>query len=318
VANRAGKAIRVKATRAVVLTCGGFEYNEWMKQNFLRAYPAHFYGNPGATGDGINMAMEVGASLWNMNNASWRVTMKYPEHPVAFCTQLHENGSIFVDKRGNRFTNERYKRHSLGYELVNYDCYAMTYPKIPCYWLFDEKRRVKAPIASLHGPLNPPGGVMGDAYYLWDADNRKEIDQGWILKSNTIEGIARQIMADKDNSGLMSESALQATLKRYNDFCHKGDDPDFHKPKEWLSPIEDPPYYAVKMWPGGPNTQGGPKRNSRAQIMRVDGNPIPRLYSAGELGSVWSMLYQGNGNLAECIAFGRIAGTNAAAEKVWG
>ncbi|MBI4331963.1 MAG: FAD-binding protein, partial [Chloroflexi bacterium] len=76
------------------------------------------------------------------------------------------------------------------------------------------------------------------------------------------------------------------------------------------------PYYFVKLWPGGANTQGGPKRNARGQVLRVDNTPLPGLYSAGELGSAWGMLYQGGGNTAEAIAFGRIAGANAAAEKL--
>jgi acetyl esterase len=49
-------------------------------------------------------------------------------------------------------------------------------------------------------------------------------------------------------------------------------------------------------------------------VLDPDGRPIPRLYSAGELGSIYGFLYQGGGNLAECLAFGRIAGANAAAE----
>ena len=65
------------------------------------------------------------------------------------------------------------------------------------------------------------------------------------------------------------------------------------------------------------NTQGGPRRNERAQVVRPDGTPIPRLYSAGELGSIYSYLYQGTGNIGECLAFGRIAGRNAAAEAAW-
>ena len=158
---------------------------------------------------------------------------------------------------------------------------------------------------------------MGDIFYIWDEDNKKEIERGWIMKSATLEGLAKQTKADADNAGLLNPSTLQATVKRYNEYCQKGEDLDFHKSTEWLQPVEDPPYFAVKLWPGGPNTQGGPKRNTRAQVLRVDNNPIPRLYSAGELGSVWSMLYQGAGNLGECIAFGRIAGTNAAAEKLW-
>ena len=65
------------------------------------------------------------------------------------------------------------------------------------------------------------------------------------------------------------------------------------------------------------NTQGGPRRNEKAEIVRPDGTPIPRLYSAGELGSIYSYLYQGTGNLGECLAFGRIAGRNAAGLGAW-
>ena len=54
-----------------------------------------------------------------------------------------------------------------------------------------------------------------------------------------------------------------------------------------------------------------------AQIMRPDGSPIARLYSAGELGSIYSYLYQGTGNIGECLAFGRVSGRNAAAETPW-
>ena len=43
--------------------------------------------------------------------------------------------------------------------------------------------------------------------------------------------------------------------------------------------------------------------------------PIPRLYSAGELGSIYSFNYNAGGNVGECFAFGRIAGRNAAKEK---
>ena len=46
-----------------------------------------------------------------------------------------------------------------------------------------------------------------------------------------------------------------------------------------------------------------------------NGKPIPRLYAVGELGSFISWLYEAGAGLAECIAFGQIAGANAAAEK---
>ena len=84
-----------------------------------------------------------------------------------------------------------------------------------------------------------------------------------------------------------------------------------------LEPIAVGPFYAVELSPSMLNTQGGPRRNEKAQIVRPDGTPIPRLYSAGELGSIYSYLYQGTGNIGECLAFGRIAGRNAAAEPEW-
>lgn len=210
---KGGKEAAIKASRAVVLTCGGFEFNPSMKENYLRVNPVHFYGNPGNTGDGINMALEVGAGLWHMNNASWRVTMKFPDFPVAFGTQ-HYSSSVLVDRRGQRFTNERFKRHAFGYELTNYDCHALCYPKVPCYWIFDEKRRLLGPLASPHGVCNPPGGVTGEIYYAWSPDNQTEIDRGWILRADTLEHLADQIRRDRDPNGLMDPSLLRATVKR--------------------------------------------------------------------------------------------------------
>ncbi|MFC1533738.1 FAD-binding protein [Thermodesulfobacteriota bacterium] len=312
-----GREMGIMAKRATVLTCGGFEFNEWMKENYLRVNPTYFIGNPANTGDGINMVMEAGAALWHMNAASWRVVMKFHDFPIAFTTQRHEMAGIFVDKKGRRFTNERYNLHAFGYELTNYDAHAMIYPKVPCYWIFDEKRRDLGPLASGHGPCNPPGGIMGDIFYHWSEDNQKEIDRGWIMSANTLDDLANMIRKDPNNEGFLSPAVLENTVRQYNDYCLQGEDMDFHKPEKWLAPLEDPPYYAVKLWPGGPNTLGGPKRNTRSQVLRVDNNPIPRLYAAGELGSIYGMIYQGGGNLSECVAFGRLAGINAAAEKVW-
>jgi predicted oxidoreductase len=111
-------------------------------------------------------------------------------------------------------------------------------------------------------------------------------------------------------------TALEETVSRWNAHCHAGADADFGRTK-MLCPIQAAPFYAVELSPSMLNTQGGPRRNARAQIVRPDGSSIPRLYSAGELGSIYSYLYQGTGNIGECLAFGRIAGRNAAAEQPW-
>ena len=106
-------------------------------------------------------------------------------------------------------------------------------------------------------------------------------------------------------------------MRRWNRACDAGHDGEFGRTL-MLEPIAVGPFYAVELSPSMLNTQGGPRRNEKAQIVRPDGTPIPRLYSAGELGSIYSYLYQGTGNIGECLAFGRIAGRNAAAEAAWG
>ena len=74
-------------------------------------------------------------------------------------------------------------------------------------------------------------------------------------------------------------------------------------------------YYALPMSGLMLNTQGGPKRNPNAEILDMEGNPIPHLYSAGEMGGITACMYQGGTNVAECFIFGEIAGKNAAAPK---
>ena len=242
--------------------------------------------------------------------------MKFPDFPIAFATAHHEMASVFVDKHGRRFANERYRMHAFGYQLTNYDD-ALYFPKVPFYWIFDESRKAEGPLASSHGACAKLGGVPGSGYYLWSQDNNLEIDRGWVIKANTIDDLVKKIRADADNDGLMQVSIVEETIRQYNHLCRQGEDTDFNRPSWTLTVVDNPPYYAVKLWPGGPNTQGGPWRNKRAQVLHPDSSPVPRLYAAGELGSVWGMLYQGGGNIAECIAFGRIAGVNAAAEKSW-
>ncbi len=171
------------------------------------------------------------------------------------------------------------------------------------------------PIKSLLG--RSPRGIVSPISYIWSKDNLAELNKGWIMKARTIEELGTKITADPDNDGLMSISNLRANIKRYNQFCRDGEDLDFHREKSSLAPLEDPPYYATKLWPGGPNTNGGPRRNKNAQVVHPDKSPVPRLYSAGELGSLWSMLYIGGGNLGENIYGGRLAAQNAAAEKPW-
>ena len=128
------------------------------------------------------------------------------------------------------------------------------------------------------------------------------------MRADSIGTLASAISVDS--------AALEATITRWNGFCAAGHDAEFGRTK-MMTPIAQGPFYAVEMSPSMLNTQGGPRRNEKAQIVRPDGTPIPRLYSSRELGSIYSYLYQGTGNLGECLAFGRVAARNAVAASAW-
>jgi hypothetical protein len=50
----------------------------------------------------------------------------------------------------------------------------------------------------------------------------------------------------------------------------------------------------------------------------IEGEVIPRLYSAGENGDIWTWVYQCMSNVGGgCYGYGRVAGENAAAEEPW-
>jgi uncharacterized protein with FMN-binding domain len=135
----------------------------------------------------------------------------------------------------------------------------------------------------------------------------EEINKGWIVQADSIRELAAKINIDP--------AALEAEVNKYNGYCRNGLDPEFNVNPRVLKALETGPYYAFPIKATLINTQGGPKRNTDCEVLDVWGNPIPHLYSAGELGSFYPDIYQGAGNLSECLFTGREAGANAAAPK---
>ena len=81
--------------------------------------------------------------------------------------------------------------------------------------------------------------------------------------------------------------------------------------------IATPPFYYAEVWPICSNTHGGPVHDAEQRVIDAFGQPIPRLYAAGELGGVFGHLYMSGGNLAECFVGGWTAGRNAARLPDW-
>jgi len=295
-------SISIKARRGVILTCGGYENDPRMKWDYLPVKPAMFLGTPGNTGDGIRMAQKIGADLWHMTRLSCLIGFKAPEYEAAFWVAFLSEGFIFVDKYGRRFVNEAgIEIHEYYQELSHFDIGKMEFPRVPLWAVFDEQTRRR-------GPLSRGTAGYNRDLYSWSLDNSAEIAKGWILQGKTIAELASRISTDP--------KALEETITRFNRHAKAGKDEDFGRPREDLRPLE-PPFYAIQLWPALINTQGGPRRDKESRVLDPDGKPVPRLYAAGELGSIWGYLYQGACNIGEALVFGRIAGKNAAAEEPW-
>lgn len=307
VAERDGKEIAICARKAVILTTGGYEFDAGLLQNSVKGFPIYSLGCPGNRGDGIRMAQKAGAGLWHMNGVSCTFGIKVPEFPSALGMTLRPAAHIFVDRKGRRFVNERdIETHAALLAVDHYDAHALMYPRIPFYAVFDEEGRRQGPI-SVSASLGTAGGQ-----YTWSQDNKAEIEKGWIVKGETLPDLAGKLT--------IQAATLRETLAGWNRDVRAGEDALFGRNVTLDSTslcIQTAPFYAVAIYPCLINTQGGPRRNGRAKILDALSNPIPRLYSAGELGSIWGLIYQGGGNIAECLVFGRIAGRNAAAEKPW-
>ena len=301
IAEHEGKWIFIKAKKAVVLTTGGYGNDPTTRWEYYACKPVTYLGSPGDTGDGVRMAQNVGAGLWHMTNMVCAIGFQAPGYEASFPVAFYTPELIFVDKYGRRFMRETgIDDHAYDRAFAYFDIDSIEFPRLPSWAIFTERTRRMGPLYS---------GTIGAnrELYEWSDDNSAEIKRGWIIQAKSIDDLAKKISVD--------ESILVNTIATYNEYCKAGKDADFGRPKEHLMPIEGPPYYAIPVMPAIFCTQGGPRRDKEARVLDVDGNPIPRLYAAGVLGSITGFLYQGASNLAECIVFGKIAARNAVAEK---
>jgi succinate dehydrogenase/fumarate reductase flavoprotein subunit len=308
----------IMARKGVILCTGGIEFNEKLKNQFMKCYPVKFYGWGYNTGDGVIMAQKAGADIWNMNNMCGGTCTWSPDDPVnvGHSAMPGSKNYIWVDKFGSRFMNEGFFSPHTGWiSFSQFDLTKVTYPYIPHYLIFDETARLAGPLDSF-GRSTPPtmGRLLLPAalggYEPWSEDNSMEIKKGWIKKGDTIEALAAAIGAPMD------AAAFKATVETYNGFCEAKVDQKFGRDAKSLAPVKTPPFYAVPLYPGLVSTTGGPAVNGKHQVLDPDGKPIGRLYAAGTCGSVVTRVYSvTGGNIGGCMASGRISGRNAAAEK---
>jgi len=296
-----------QARGGVILASGGFEWSEQLTKAFLPGPLTHPNTVPQSEGDGLRMAIAVGADLANMPECwGWTSTSipgeEYENRPLnrnvlAERTLPH---SILVNRKGKRFMNEAASYNTVLKKLWVSDENTMELLNLPCWMIFDQQYKDKyALVVVMPGEEAP----------------------SWVERADTLDELAGKVGIDPQG--------LAETVGRWNQYVSDGKDPEYHrglsvydalwgdgenKPNATMGTLETPPFYALPIYCGTLGTKGGPRTNVHAQVMNVSGGVIKGLYAAGNvMASVCGPAYWGGGaTVGPAMVFGYIAGRHSA------
>jgi len=296
VTSRNGRDARVMAKRGVLLAAGGFERNQPMRERHLsKPTDQRWTATPVGcnTGDAIRAGADVGGAL-HMMALSWGVpTIEVPgeEKFRGVFVERSMPGCMVVNSRGDRFVNESCPYPEFQQAMLA--DHAVTGGGVPAWIVFDSRFRARYPM----GPLLPksimPDGKVPGAWW-----------SNAVWKGDTLEALAARIGVDA--------RGLRRSAERMGGFARTGKDEDFDRggnvfdryygdvtvrPNPNLGPIDKPPFYAMRLWPGDIGTKGGLLTDREARVLDQDGRIIPGLYCVGNnSASVMGPAYPGAGS----------------------
>ncbi len=291
---------------AVVLATGGFEWNATLKQRFLPGPLTHPHSPPANEGDGLWMAMEVGADLANLNETWWYPAAaipgdRYDGQPLARFVGIERTAphSIIVDRFGQRFVDEAANYNDMVKAFFSFDAASYSSRHLPSWVLFDAQYRSRYPVVTIR-PGDP--------------------DPAWLAVHDSLEGLAGTVGIDPPE--------LVRTVERWNRMVRDGKDRDYGRgtsaydrfhgdpsaPHPNLGTIERGPYYALPIHVGSVGTKGGPRVDVFGRVQHVRDRPIPGLYGAGNVvASPAGPAYYGGGtSIGMGLVWGHLAGSHAA------
>lgn len=308
--------VEVRATRGVVLACGGFPHDIARKQQLLPHAPSgreHWSAAAGScTGEGLRAGEEVGGSV-SRNQASPAALapvslVPRPDGSLGHYPHLLERakpGLISVTRDGVRFTNEANSYYDFMTDLLR---------------VCDGKPTVEAWLVCDHAFIRHWG--LGAAKPA-PLPLRPYLRSGYLKRGRTLAALATECG--------INASALTATVARYNSQTAAGVDADFHKgetaynriqgdakhggPNPCMAPITQAPFYAVRVVPGSLGTFAGLVTDNNAQVLDSSGMPIGGLYACGnDMNSIMGGRYPSGGiTLGPAMTFGYLAARHAAA-----
>ncbi|QCY10378.1 FAD-dependent oxidoreductase [Pseudomonas sp. MPC6] len=314
VINTAQRKIRIHARKAVVLAAGGFANDiERRKALFPRTPTGHeHWALPpsSVSGDGLRLGESAGARV-NTNMASpvaWAPVSQVPhkDGSIGHFPHIIERGKpgiIGVLSNGQRFVNEA----NGYYDYVTAMVAAAPQGEEVASWLICSHGFQRRYGLGISRPFPVPLSPF--------------IRSGYLKTGKTLEALARACGIDPNG--------LSSTVAQYNHHARNGEDPAFGRgstpynrkqgdalqhPNPCLAPIEQGPFYAVKVQPGCFGTFAGLKVNAHAQVLDSSGRPITGLYAAGgDMASIMGGHYPAGGiNLGPALTFGYIAARHIA------
>ena len=291
--------VREISSKAVVLACGGFEANTEMRTRYLGPgwELAKVRGTRHNTGDGIRMALEIGAMPygnwsgchsvgWDFNAPAFgdlEVGDNFQKHSYPLGIIVNADGKRFVDE-GADFRNYTYAKY--GGEVLKQ-------PNQLAWQIFDQKVT----------------NMLRDEY---------RIRQITKVTASSIEELSTKLEGVDAKEFVNTVEQYNAAVMESVPFNPAELDGrgtiGLQVPKSnWANRLDTPPFEAYQITCGITFTFGGLKIDpSSGQVLDVDSQPVPGLYAAGEMiGGIFFFNYPGGAGLISGSVFGRLAGTSA-------
>jgi tricarballylate dehydrogenase len=278
----------------VILATGNFQANTEMRTRYLGegADALIVRGSRYNTGDGINMAMQVGAQSFG-NWGDFHSAVLDARSALVECGETNVNTyphTVIVNVYGKRFVDEGADFFDMTYVTYGKACLAQ--PGGRAFCLFDAKAAERGLVYGLREDFEP-------------------------IQAGTIRRLAEMLGINADN--------LDHTIAEFNGSINqKPFDPDSRDGKStmgitppksnWALPLDTPPYFALPVTGGITFAFGGLKVDENCRVLDTEDRAMPGLYAAGEImGGVFYQKYPGGASLVRSLVFGRIAGRNAVA-----
>ncbi|MBO0741449.1 MAG: FAD-dependent tricarballylate dehydrogenase TcuA, partial [Hyphomicrobiaceae bacterium] len=283
--------------KAVVLGCGGFEANVQMRTQHIGPLvgAAKVRGTPFNQGDGLRMALAIGAMPWGQWSGCHATPISAdwgdfaPREYTDRSNRLSYIYGLMINRKGRRFVDEGEDQNLYTYAKFGRAILGETGAK--GYQLFDSKvLHLLEPRYSTSKPI--VAGSLKELLAQLDIDDKQQA-------LRTVEEF---------NAAPRTSKAFDPTKK--DGYATRGLAID---KTNWAVKLEAPPYFAYSVTGGITFTFGGLKINENAQVIGTDWRPLPGLFTCGEMvGGLFYDNYPAGTGLVSGATFGRIAGRNAA------